>query len=655
MFKTAKNILLSPKQFLHITLFFYVVFFVGILFGFISVPIASAQTTQNNQMTYFTSASKEFYVPLNILLALSYNESRWKSHVGMSSDGGYGVMDLRTYPGKIVSGRDGSTITPPKQPASFYTLDQAAQLLNESPDIIKMSDQENIRGAAAILAQEAKKLNGGTLPTNVNDWYSAIAAYSGATDPTTASTFANDVYNTMTTGASSDDKTINLPASPNIQPNKSTLSALGLKAAPKTNLPGQNPECPPGLNCRFVAAAYAQDDPNDPGNYGNFDYAHRPTDMQIRYIYIHDTEGSYDSTISYFQNPLTYVSVHYVIRSSDGAITQMVPNEDVAWGIANWNMNMHGINIEHEGFAAQGATWYTEAMYQSSAKLVRWLATKYNIPLDRQHILGHDNVMYGPAAGQAAQHWDPGPFWDWDHYMDLLHGNTSLPATNSNTLSGNLKPGQVITIAPHFATNQPIVTDCQTGTCFTLASQGASFVYLHTQPRETAPLVSDPYLHPDNSAGTTEDSDWGDKAPSGFKYVVASVQRDWTGIWYAGQIGWFYNPQGAEQTAHRSVNAIVTLKPGLGSAPVYTEPYPEASAYPSAIPVQPLNTAYTMSAGQKYTTTADAVKGDYFYDATINYSLPDDHMVVAGKQKYYEIIFNHHVGFVKVEDVVVTP
>ena len=58
-----------------------------------------------------------------------------------------------------------------------------------------------------------------------------------------------------------------------------------------------------------------------------------------------------------------------------------------------------------------------------------------------------------------------------------------------------------------------------------------------------------------------------------------------------------------------------------------------------------------MAAGQVYPTTGQAVTSDYYYDATVNYSLPDDHMIVVGKQKYYEISFNHHIGFVKVEDV----
>jgi len=597
-------------------------------------------------------------VPESVLLAVSYNESRWTSNVGMSSDGGYGLMDLRTYQPHITSGRDGATLAPAKRAASYYTLDQAAGLLNVSADALKTSDQQNVRGAAAVLAQEAKQLNG-TLPASVNDWYSAVAQFGGVTEVTTANSFADDVFATIKNGASlttADGQMMNLPALPSVQPNVGSLSALGPKAAPlnRTNAPTvQTPECPSTLNCRFIPAAYASDDPNDPTNYGNFDYANRPTDMQIKYIYIHDGEGSYDSIINHFQDPLSYVSAQYVV-STQGDITQMVANKDVSWGVANWNMNMHGINIEHEGFAAQGAAWYTPAMYKASATLVHWLASKYHIPLDRQHILGHDNIMYGTAAGQANQHWDPGPYWDWNYYMDLV-GGSWLDRGADRALTSRVRKGQVVTIAPNFAKNQPVITDCQTGTCTTLPKQGANFVYLHTQPNANSPLLGDPYLHTDGSAGTTQDNDWGDKAPSGFKYVVADVQGDWTGVWYSGKVGWFYNPCQAGQAAHPSDGRTVTPRPGLSSIPVYTNAYPEAAVYPADVPVQPQSTAYSMAAGQQYVTTGEAVKSDYFYDWTWNYSAPDDHLVVVGTQKYYEITFNHHIGFVKVGDVVVSP
>ncbi len=627
-------------------------------------PMATAASAGGQvQQQYFASAAQEFGVPENVLLAVSYNESHWEFSPGVSNDGGYGIMDLRAYTPTVVSGRDGKIVKNPNSISSDYnTLNKATQLLHVSMNTLKTDQRQNVRGGAAVLAQEARDLSDGRLPTNANDWYSAVAKYSGANNTGDASTFADSVFNTIKTGATStsgDNQSVNLPAAHDVQPNTHGLSALHL--TPMSVLPptGTKAECPKTLSCRFVPAAYAQDDPNDPTNYGNYDPANRPKDMQIRYIFIHDGEGTYDSIINHFQDPTAYDSAQYVI-SSQGNITQMVKNEDVSWGVANWNLNMHGINIEHEGFAAQGAQWYTPAMYQASATLVRWLSNKYHIPVDRQHILGHDNIMHGPAAGQASQHWDPGPYWNWTYYMDLVKGKTPQQAaadyvrSSSDLMRAPVRKGDVVTIAPNFKTNQPIITDCQTGSCITLPRQGASFVYLHTQPSDTAPLLSDPYLHPDGSAGTTVDSDWGDKAPSGFKFVVAGVHGNWTAIWYAGQKAWFYNPAGPDRTAHKSWNATMRPRPGLSSIPVYTNAYPEASAYPSDIPAQPQGTAYSIPAGQKYAVDDESVGSDYFYDETVNYSLPDDHAIVVGNQRYYEINFNHRIGYVKVGDVVIS-
>ena len=627
-------------------------------------PAVSA-VGQSSLQQNFAAAAQEFGVPEQVLLALSYNESHWQTLPGESVDGGYGLMDLRAETPTVVSGRDGRIMHPANNnPSSYYTLNQAAGLLHVSATTLETNQQQNIRGAAAVLAQNAKQLNGGKLPSGMNNWYGAVAKFGGASDSTTASEFANDVFNTVKTGASmttTDNQAMNLPATPNVQPNTNTMSALNLPATTPSNVTpptGEKPECPSTLNCRFIPAAYAQDDPNDPTNYGNYDPANRPKDMAIKYIFIHDTEGSYDSAISHFQDPTAYDSAQYVVRSSDGAVTQMVRNQDVSWGVYDWYDNMHGINIENEGFAAQGATWYTPAMYQTDATLVRWLAAKYNIPLDRQHILGHDNIPVLESANFVNQHWDPGPFWNWNYFMDLVHGDTPAQAqadvgASDTPLFQNIKVGDVVTIDPKFTTNEPPVSDCQTGTCVTLPKQGASFVYLYTQPSTSSPLLSDPYLHPDNSAGTTEDNDWGDKAPAGFQYVVASVQGSWTAIWYAGQKAWFYNPTGVDSTAVKSSSLTITPKPGLSSISVYGGALPEASAYPSVIPMEQFDSLYTIPAGQAYTTTGQNLPTDYYYDATINYSLPDDHAIVHGKTKYYQIAINHRIGYVKAADVTI--
>jgi hypothetical protein len=186
-----------------------------------------------------------------------------------------------------------------------------------------------------------------------------------------------------------------------------------------------------------------------------------------------------------------------------------------------------------------------------------------------------------------------------------------------------------------------------------LPPQGTNFVYLYTQPSASSSLLADPYLHPSGSAGTTADSDWGDKAPTGFQYVVASVQGNWTAIWYAGQKAWFYNPSGSGAAATQSTSLVVSPKPGTKSVAVYGAAYPNASAYPSAIPVQSFGQLYTISAGQRYTTTGEVMPNDYFYDETWNYSAPDDHKVVVGNQAFYQVEINHRIGYVKAADMVV--
>ena len=51
---------------------------------------------------------------------------------------------------------------------------------------------------------------------------------------------------------------------------------------------------------------------------------------------------------------------------------------------------------------------------------MKYLAARFDIPLDREHIIGHDDVPGPLDANYAGMHWDPGPWWDWGHYMALL-------------------------------------------------------------------------------------------------------------------------------------------------------------------------------------------------------------------------------------------
>jgi hypothetical protein len=515
----------------------------------------------------------------------------------------------------------------------------------------------------------ARGLDRGRLPNSVGGWYGAVAEYSGAATRQAAAMFADDAFAAMRSGASmttGDGQVMTLPATPGVRPDRSQLVRLGLVKAPvlvsAAASAGSPPDCPATLSCTFMPAAYAENG-TDPTNYGNYDLGGRPdgmrtpsggtASMKVDYIVIHDTEGSYSSTIATFQSPTSYASANYVIKSSTGAVAEMVRPSNVSWGAGNWYINMHAINIENEGFAAQGSTWYTRAEYNSDALLVRYLAAKYGIPLDRQHILGHDDLPGPTDAYTAAQHWDPGPFWNWNHFMALVHGvsDATERARGSSLVRGTHR---LVTIDPTFAANKQTVTDCAGGKCKALPAQPANFVYLRTGPATSYPLFPDQVLHPGATAGTNEDSDWGDKASTEEQYVFAGQSGNWTAIYYSGHKAWFYNPPGTSQAARYSGGVVITPKAGLASAAVYGTAYPEASAYPAAIPPkQVVKLSYTIPAGQFYPVVTNSVTTDYFYAKTFNSSLPADHTIVIGTTPYYQISYNHRKFYVQASQVTV--
>lgn len=245
-------------------------------------------------------------------------------------------------------------------------------------------------------------------------------------------------------------------------------------------------------------------------------------------------------------------------------------------------------------------------------------------------------------------HWDPGPYWNWAHYMDLL--GAPLGATGGVPVVGG-----TVTIDPPFTSaNEPVVTGCSPSPC---KAQPTDFVYLRTGPSPTAPLISDPVMAGAGLAnGTTQASDVSDKAVAGQTFVVAEVRGDWTAIWYGGQKAWFADPGGAYAVVGGAARQVVTPA-GDTAVPVYGRAYPEASAYPAVLAdvarrstqtVAPLG--WTLPAGQSYVADAP-VTGDYFYAENIDQSAPGDDTRVVGTTVYYPIRWNHRIAFVKASDV----
>ncbi|MFJ1967303.1 N-acetylmuramoyl-L-alanine amidase [Streptomyces sp. NPDC087903] len=593
----------------------------------------AAQSPDAGRQSSFADAAQEFGVPLPVLLAVSYQESRWDDHEGQhNTSGGYGPMNLTDVTAKMVSGGAagaagrGDLAELTSDPA-LHTLNAAAGLTGTSAAKLRTDDRQNIRAGAALLASYQKKLTGET-SSDPAAWYGAVARYSQSSDRKAAQLFADRVFRTVSSGASRttvDGEHVKLAAQGSVRPETEQLSALKLKAAADAG----DTECPPTVDCTFLAAAAS-----------NGQVAGRPGDgVQIKYLVLHDTESSYSSAIKTFQTAGSGDSAHYVVQASDGAVTQMTRTKDIAFHAGNYWFNMHAIGIEHEGYAAQGATWYSQTQYEATADLVKYLAKKFDIPLDRQHIIGHDNVPGPRDSYLAGMHWDPGPYWDWTAFMGMVS-----PSTVRGTQGHHVpRVGSAVTIAPDFSANQQTVHVCPaddptgaTPEC-TDRTAPANFLPVRTAPSADAPLFADPAVHPGAGAGSDSIHDWGSTVQAGQQFVVADVDGDWTAIWFSGSKVWFHNPGGANTCGAPGVTVVHS---GDQAATLYGSGYPQASEYPSGLSpsTQKPLTLYTFPAGQAYVATQPPMSADDFFVSGDTY--------VTGAAKYYTIQYNHRVVLV---------
>ncbi|MFG2703664.1 peptidoglycan recognition family protein [Streptomyces shenzhenensis] len=607
------------------------------------LPASGADDSEDQRLQHaFTDAAREFHVPRSVLMGVSYMQSRWDTHPGTPSvAGGYGPMHLvdtarapapATAPGpQGANGREADPLAGTAFSAGGHAvqpadLERAARLIKVPAGQLQTDDVANVRGGAALLAAAQRHL-GKPLSADPEDWWQAVERFPGTRDVTSATTYANDVFGLIRRGVhrvTAEGQEVTLPATPGVRPHP----------GPQTPKRPKNVECPPELSCDWLAAPYVQID--DDGDYGNHDLADRPRDQKIEYIVIHDTESTLPNMFKTVQDP-TEASWHYSIRSSDGHITQHVRTKDEAWHSGSKFVNARSIGVEHEGFLTHPGTWYTEQMYRSSARLVRYLAKKYGVPMDRQHIFGHDNVPSPTGDSIPEMHEDPGPFWDWRHYFDLL--GAPLKAT-----AGPDSP--MVMILPDYATHKPRFTGCN-GDGRKCAPHGSSAVRLYTRPDENAPLIQDPGRKPDGDPSTEDVSDLGSRVSAGQTFAVADRSGEWTAIWYQGNKAWFKNPT-VHPTAVGASGRMVTPKAGRAEIPVFGRALPEEEAYPDGMEGEeesPL--PYSLRAGQRYVTQS-GVGGSYVDRSTFS-TTPQP--VVLGQERYYEIQFGHRLAYVRADDV----
>lgn len=112
-----------------------------------------------------------------------------------------------------------------------------------------------------------------------------------------------------------------------------------------------------------------------------------------QYVIIHWTDGTAEGSASWFQNPKSTGSAHYIVE--DTKIIQCVNESDTAWGATNWFINLRAINIEVSADPKRPAS---DSSYITVANLVHDVCIRYGIPMNRSRIKGHKEVSSKPTA-----------------------------------------------------------------------------------------------------------------------------------------------------------------------------------------------------------------------------------------------------------------
>lgn len=407
---------------------------------------------------HFESAGSQSGVPAELLAAVAYVETRFRAHAthldhGHHPPGQIGVMGLTS-----AEASRGGALAGVGSIAAFD------------------DDAANIAAAAALLAERA-----GAPVDDLAGWHPILIDYRGQA-------FADQVFERMARGFSGRDATgdrVDITA-------RAELRGWSRRVA--------------------VPLAGRQGYPEaiwNPAHSSNYNSGSRGSG-DIDYIVVHTVQGSYGGAISWFKNSSANVSAHYVVRSSDGEVTQMVDDSDVAWHDACFNGPTVG--IEHEGWVDDPETWYTEAQYMASARLTAYLADAYDIPIDREHIYGHGD------APDCSSHTDPGPGWDWDRYLALARdqGRPQLDAAYvDHSFPETLRPGEEVVVWFELDNLSNItwgLDETRLGTA-------------EPHDRESPLFVDDNWLSPTRATGA-DHSDYGPGDRGRFTFLIRAPEVD---------------------------------------------------------------------------------------------------------------------------------
>ena len=389
--------------------------------------------------SYFAGAYTQYpRIPRGTLEAIAYTQSRWQNLRPDARDKDSRHQDMPSAWGLM----------------GLYHGEGFADQVGEAADLLKRSAQEvmtdpalNVLAAAALLDRELSGSADDEIASIAGalERYAGYPADEGSVSSYARASFAFDVLLTLDRGvndrgivvperavkwevAFAPDMLVKLdapflrldvqgdtietdqyrvdPITEHLENKSETLDATG------------SPKSGDAILSTDYAPAIWQASPNYSSRGG----------VAIREAVIHTTEGNYAGAISWLRNPASQASAHYVVRSSDGQITQLVRESDKAWHARSHNP--YSLGIEHEGFVSN-SSWYTTAMYNASSGIVRMFCARYagitcstaykGASSSGHMVLGDSVDIKGHQHLSDNDHNDPGIYWNWSKYYGLIN------------------------------------------------------------------------------------------------------------------------------------------------------------------------------------------------------------------------------------------
>jgi N-acetyl-anhydromuramyl-L-alanine amidase AmpD len=330
----------------------------------------------------FSAAAREYNVPVDLLKAVSYVETRWEPVVGEA--------DFDRAAGVGVFGLAGENLT---RGAAAAGLDE---------ETVKTDTHANIEAGAARLAElaAARGISGDDLMA----WAPVLEDFAQVDDADARAAYVSDVQTVLAGGASVTEESGRIRAAIDAHRDMRMPEPPTVIAATNTDYANAIFRSSPNYNSRNGSA--------------------------VTLVVIHSCEGGYSGCWGYLRTSAAQASAHYVVKENGGEITQLVREANRAWHVAasyncayagNAQCNKNGVSvnnfsvgIEHAGYASQ-ASW-SSGIIESSAKLTCDITKRHGVVRDRNHIVSHGQL-------QPYNRTDPGPNWPWAHYIDRVRAN----------------------------------------------------------------------------------------------------------------------------------------------------------------------------------------------------------------------------------------